>query len=208
MVMGLYKFSSQFTDYVVSHSSNPSKILQQVSDGLTDIIDKGIIPFQTHIARKTIREFHTNTEMTDPKMLENIPPSTINRMYEALGSLVNNEKLDHNSRKRIEGFMGQWSQLPVPETSSMRKRLPGESRKEPVEVKEWIPPKDNEERMADQIERAREEFRRELSKADMKARANIVYELFTLAGMLEKVPDIKEREAGLTERKYLWARFM
>lgn len=206
--MGLYKLSSQFTDFIKARSANPEKILEQVSDAIEDLGDKGhILPG----GAAALEAFHSYTpgkgDASDQDMFdylgENAAP-VINRMYRILGELVSTGKLDMVTRKVIETFLKSWTPYPeekvqtgVPGVSGVIRRKKPEGQ-EPVEdVK--LPEMETRNRWSSPEDRM-------IARLDRERVASSLYDLFTKAGVLEKLPDFEERKVRLAERSFEWAK--
>jgi len=159
--MGLYKLSSQFTDFIKARSANPKKILEQVSDAINDLGDKG-----------------------------HILPG---------GAAANTGKLDVVTRKVIENFLKSWTPYPeekVPMSGVIRRKKP-EGTQEPVEEIK-LPEMESRNRWSSPEDRM-------ITRLD-RERVASVYDLFTKAGVLEKLPGFEERKVRLAERSFEWAK--
>lgn len=205
--MGLYKLSSQFTDFIKARSANPEKILEQVSDAIEDLGDKGhILPG----GAAALEAFHSHTpgkeDASDQDMFdylgENAAP-IINRMYRVLGELVSTGKLDMVTRKVIETFLKSWTPYPeekvqtgVPGVSGVIRRKKPEGQEPVEEVK--LPEMEARNRWSSPEDRM-------IARLD-RERVASMYDLFAKAGVLEKLPDFEERKVRLAERSFEWAK--
>lgn len=209
--MGLYKLSSQFTDFVKARSANPTKILEQVSDAIEDLGDKGIPVPGGSAALEAFHSFNPGGEDVDDQFMiehlggENAIP-LLNKMYKILGELTTTGKLDMVTRKVIETFLRSWQPYPEPARATgvgsviRRKKPEVEVVKEEVQLPEmearnrWSGPED---RMLDRLDRDR-----------ARERVASLYEMFAKAGVLERLPDFEERKIRLAERSFEWAKIV
>ncbi len=204
--MGLYKLSSQFTDFVKTRSANPTKILEQVSDAIEDLGDKGH-PLPGGAA--ALEAFHSSNlgeeDVDDQFMIEHLGGETaaplLNKMYRVLGELTGTGKLDMVTRKVIETFLKSWQPLPEPaKNPGVAGVIRREKPKDIKEVREEIvvPEMDNRTRWSSPEDRM-------ISRLDRERVASL-YNLFAKAGVLEKLPDFEERKVRLAERSFEWAK--
>ena len=205
--MGLYKLSSQFTDFVKARSANPTKILEQVSDAIEDLGDKGVPVPGGSAALEVFHSFNPGGEDVDDQFMieylgsENAIP-LLNKMYKVLGELTTTGKLDMVTRKVIETFLRSWQ--PYPETaratgvgSVIRRKKPEAIEIEQEEVK--LPEMESRTRWSGPEDRM-------IARLDRERVASSLYELFASAGVLEKLPDFEERKVRLAERSFEWAK--
>lgn len=179
--MGLYKLSSQFTDFVKARSSNPDKILEQVSDAIEDLGEKG---YPLPGGASVLEAFHSSNvsgEDVDDKFIidhlggERAAP-LINMMYKMLGDLAGTGKIDMVTRKVIETFLKSWTPLKV------------EERIAPTVIRRKKPEEVFEEEPIEQVAS--------------------FHGLLAKVGVLEELPDFKERNVRLAERSFEWAKIV
>lgn len=204
--MGLYKLSSQFTDFVKARSSNPNKILEQVSDAIEDLGEKG---YPLPGGASVLEAFHSSNpgeeDVDDQFIMEQLGGERaiplINMMYKTLGELASTGKIDKVTRNVIETFLKSWKPLVSEERIAptvLRRKKPEGSQepKEDIEIPEfesrtrWSSPED---RMIDRLDRQR---------------VASIYDLFTKAGVLESLPGFDERKIRLAERSFEWAKII
>ena len=203
--MGFYRISSQLTDYILSRStpSAAEKYFEQIVEAFERLAETGSLTWDR---ARLLESFHANPKLniSDEEMLSKLPGTEekkvreLNNMYKVLGGMERSGQLNIRTRKVLERFLESawrpWSEAEtIPEPVVMRGR-----RKEPtvvpeIEEKEQIPFWERgEERLLEDIERKN------------KKAAEFIYELATHAGILERVPDFKERLIRLAERKFAW----
>jgi hypothetical protein len=205
--MGIYKLSSQFTDYVISRSTNPAKILEQVGNALSELGYSGIATF--HEANE-LDQVSPEDRISDDEMMELVmgdpkeKAKFLNQMYEVLRGLESTGKIDMVTRKLIDSFLNNiWKPIKIEEPSGtvIRRRKPGESNTPKTDtditIRENTPSwQRQEDRMAWLLDR------------NKSAGQNISGMLFIKAGIIEKVPNILERKTKLSERKYSWIKII
>jgi len=196
--MGLYKISSQFTDYVLSRSSNPEKILEQVSNAIEDLGNKGV-PLDPKA--DVLEAFHSSPDVDDDFMFSHLQGSdshkyrTINKMYETLKLLVGTGEIDGITRKMIDGFLRTWKPREVIEEPSTSPRVIRRQKGErtnvlPFELDEKGPKwESQEDRMIKRLDRASSE---------------VVFKLLSLAGLIEKLTPMSERAIRMKKRASSW----
>jgi hypothetical protein len=176
--MGLYKLSSQFTDFVKARSSNPEKILEQVSDAIEDLGEKG---YPLPGGASVLEAFHSSNvggEDVDDKFIidhlggEKAAPF-INMMYKTLGDLAGTGKIDMVTRKMIETFLKSWTPLKV------------------------------EDRIAPTVIRRKRPEEVEIIEEPMEQIASL-HGLLAKVGVLEELPDFEERKVRIAERSFEW----
>lgn len=205
--MGLYKLSSQFTTFVKGRSSNPDKILNQVSDAIEALGEMGV-PLPGSAA--VLEAFHSSDDVDDEFILSHLggieAAPVVNQMYEVLGQLANSGKVDMVTRKVIETFLRSGLQrLEEPEKPVSPRVVRRRRREEPVEVAEEAVVEPFE--VGNRWERNED---RMLSRLDRERTAAPILELFAKAGVLEYhagLPGFGERKVRLAERAFEWAKF-
>jgi len=197
--MSIYRFSSQFTDYILRNSSNPDKILLQVGDAIASLGETGAL---SEYQSSRLSAFHEDPSITDQYMLELLEGdeseknAVVNGMYPVLGRLAGTGKVDMITRRVIEKFLDKvWKKLPVQEKPLgvgpvIRRKRP-ESTERPTEKPIVLPeppgPKwqYQEDKLINRIDNA--------------------YGSLVEAGILEQAPDADELNTRLEERKFKWA---
>ena len=195
--MSIYRFSSQFTDYILRNSSNPDKILLQVGDAIASLGETGAL---SEYQSSRLSAFHEDPSITDQYMLELLEgdedekKAAVNGMYPVLGRLAGTGKVDMVTRRVIEKFLDKvWKKLPVQEKPLgvgpvIRRKKPESTEPEkPIVLREPLGPK--WERQEDKL----------INRIDNS------YASLVEAGILEQAPDADELNARLEERKFKWA---
>lgn len=201
--MSIYRFSSQFTDYILRNSANPDKILLQVGDAIASLGETGAL---SEYQSARLSAFHEDPSITDLYMMELLEgdedekKAVVNGMYPVLGRLAGTGKVDMVTRRVIEKFLDKvWKKLPVQENPLgaapvIRRKKPTEGGPsgegpsgKPIVLREPLGPKweRQEDRMINRIDNA--------------------YASLVQAGILEQAPDADELNTRLEERKYKWA---
>lgn len=201
--MGLYKLSSQFTTFVKARSSNPDKILDQVSDAIEALGEMGVpLPGSAGV----LEAFHASDDVDDEFILSHLggmdAAPIVNQMYEVLGQLVNSGKVDMVTRKVIETFLRSGlHRLEEPEKAIAPTVIRRRRREEPAEeaVEEAIT---EPFEMGNRWERNED---RMLQRLDRERTASVL-SLFAKAGVLEYLPEFEERKVRLAERAFEWAK--
>jgi hypothetical protein len=207
--MGFYRISSQLTDFILDKTtpSAAEKYFAQIKAAIHQLGDLGVM---SPVEALRVARFQANPKetMTDDEMATQVggeprqAAQTVNQMYLVLNQLARTGQLGIRTQRLLERFMeGSWKPLdegaieePEQEGQIAPGVVKGRRRAEPQEVPE-IPEAGNvprweapEERMIEEIERRKAAF-----------------DLLVTAGILEIIPDLKERQARLAERKYAWA---
>ena len=232
--MTIYKLSSQFTDYVLENykPDSANNIFDQVAEAFQvksqndpkNNIWSMLGAFHGPKG-KTDEQMLETLEGTD-----NNKKRQLNLMYEVLKGLESTGRIDKVVRRILENFVTkQWAPQTVAKTETPKQ--PGEIRSgvvkgrvrerplpeslleslDEIEEPENIPRHMREQEMMNRrVQRSLDEQgKSELQKLKQQAEAadkwaSCIFDLFITAGILETVPDIKEREARLAERAFAW----
>jgi hypothetical protein len=201
--MGLYKLSSQFTDFVKSRSSNPGKILEQVSDAIEDLKDKGHFLPGGYEALDAFHAYNPSSDNDVEFMIERLggpeqAAPIINKMYTILGELTATGMLDMITRKVIEKFLGSyWKPLAAPErlAPTVIRRKPLEQKPTPVDIK--VEERENRSRWSSPEDRM-------LERLDRKKSVASLFQILSEAGLLEKLSPSDERKIKFAQRSIQW----
>lgn len=218
--MVIFKLSSQFTDFVYSRSSNPEKILSQVSNAIAEKADLGNISEYDAAFRDA---FHSEKNMTDAEMANilSVEPEEkgklINSMYGILKDLIGTGKIDLVTRKLIDKFFAEyWKPIETPAPTALpeqirpgvikRKRETGAVVNPEISTTEIVPGENTPrwERNLDRI----------IDNMDRKRKVAVeTLQLLSIAGIIDVIPEpkftsnIQELKTRLAERKFLWTKF-
>lgn len=198
--MGLYRFSSQFTTFVNGHSTNPERILNEVSNAIEHLGEMGVpLPAGSAI----LEAFHSSDDLDDEFILSHLggmeAAPIVNQMYEVLGQLLTSGEIGGFTRKMIEKFLSSgYQKLEEPARATVVRR------KKPVVEEAIVEPAAEVEpfEMGNRWERNED---RMLSRLDRERTAS-VYGLLAKAGVLEYVPEFEERKIRIAERAFEWAK--
>lgn len=206
--MGLYKLSSQFTDFVASRSSNPDRILTQVGEAIEHLGELNVpLPGDAPV----VSAFHESDSLTDDFMMSYLQGDptekarVLNSMYEILGNLERTGKIDKITAKAIEKFLEAYSpvEVPKPEVQEDPNQIrPGviRGRRGPKQEVPEIEEHENWNRFTAPEERM-------ISRLDRTAGSNVqLWKLLAFAGVLERIPDFNQRQARLAGRKFEWVK--
>lgn len=202
--MGLYKLSSQFTDFVAARSSNPDRILTQVGEAIEHLGELNVpLPGDAPV----VSAFHESSSLTDDFMMNYLQgdpaekAKVLNSMYEILGNLERTGKVDKITARTIEKFLESFTPVEAeteaePPADQIRpgvirgRRGPKQEVPEIEEHIGWNRFTAPEERMVARLDRA---------EASIK-----LYKLLSFAGIIERVPDFNQRQARLAGRRFEW----
>lgn len=204
--MGLFKLSSQFTDFVNSRSSNPLRILNQVGDAIELLGELNVpLPGDAPI----ISAFHEHPSLSDEFMMsylhgdDNAKAKALNAMYELLGNLERTGKVDKITARVIQKFLESYTPIKPPK--------PEESKPNPDEVRPGVirgrrGPKQETPEIDEPVSWTRFTAPEEKMISRLDSRAIQLYKLLSLAGVIESVPDFDLREIRLADRKFQWVK--
>jgi hypothetical protein len=202
--MRLYKLSSQFTTFVKARSSNPDKILDQVSDAIETLGEMGVpLPGSSAV----LEAFHASDSIDDEFVLSHLggieAAPIVNQMYNVLAQLASSGKVDMITRKVIETFLRSgFRKLKEPEKQISPTVVRRRKKEEPEAITEII--EIDEPEMIARWQRPED---RMISRLDRERTASLL-DLFAKAGVLEQLPSFKERQIRLAERSFEWTKLV